>query len=558
MIDNSFVLSYNIKNKLNQFYMINFLRKPLVVVILAIVILLVGLGIYKNLTKKPKIEFVEAKYQDVIQEVSLTGRVKPAEDVNLAFESSGKVANISVKVDDRVLAGTVLAFLQNGDLQAQVLQAEANLAVEQARLDEIKKGTRLEEIQKTQTAVDNAKSNLSSVKDKADADIESDYDGALTALKNSVINAKNALLTLTDIQEQYFSNNSQDSLNLANYKSIAVNSLLGLSNAGTLSSENLSRLNGGVFGFVHSISDNSERTNIDSALVETLKSLNDLKNALGSVPVLSTFSATQKTNLSTEKTTISSEIITMSSNQQAIAVQKVTNANNISSAENSLRTAEDDLSLKKAGSTEEQIKAQDARVDSASATVKSAKANLTKTIIISPISGLITEQEAKVGEIVNANTSVISLIADVNFEIETNAPEADVAKLKIGDSANITLDAYGNDKVFFAKIVSINPAETIIDGVATYKTTLQFIEDDEKIKSGMTANIDVLTDKKVNVLAIPARAVIVKENKKIVKILEENNIIEKEVEVGLRGSYGNIEILSGINEGDKVILFIGE
>jgi len=539
--------------------MIKFLRKPWVIITLVIILSFVGWGIYKNATKKPNIEFVDVKVQDVVQEVSLTGRVKPADSVDLAFESGGRVANVRVDVGDRVLAGAFLASLQNADLDAQVLQAEANVSAEQARLDELKKGTRPEEVQKTQIAVDNAKSNLLSVKQKADADIESDYDGALTALKNSVINAKNALLTLTDIQEQYFSDNNQDSLDVSNYKSMAVKSLLGLANAGTLSSENISRLDGGVFGSVQTITDNSETSIIDNALVDTLKALTDVKNALESVPVLSTFSTTQKTNLSSEKTTISSEITALSSKQQLIAVQKVTNANNISTAENSLKTAENDLTLKQAGSTEEQIRAQEARVDSAIATVKSVKANLAKTIIYSPIKGLVTKQDAKVGEIVNMNTPVISLIADVNFEIEANVPEADVAKLKIGDEARVTLDAYGNDELFLAKIVSINPAETIIDGVATYKTTLQFIEEDDRVKSGMTANIDISTDKKENVLAVPARAIINKDGKKVIKVLVgEIDIVEKEVEVGLRGSYGNVEILKGINEGDQVILFIGE
>ncbi|HJN62222.1 MAG TPA: hypothetical protein QGH92_01300, partial [Candidatus Parcubacteria bacterium] len=98
----------------------------------------------------------------------------------------------------------------------------------------------------------------------------------------------------------------------------------------------------------------------------------------------------------------------------------------------------------------------------------------------------------------------------------------------------------------------------IVDGVATYKVTFQFIEDDERIKSGMTANIDITSDNRENVIAVPQRSIIRKNGDKFVRILDGNNVKEIKVETGLYGSDGNIEIIRGINEGDKVITFIEE
>jgi HlyD family secretion protein len=146
-------------------------------------------------------------------------------------------------------------------------------------------------------------------------------------------------------------------------------------------------------------------------------------------------------------------------------------------------------------------------------------------------------------------------MSDVKFEIEANIPEADIAKIKISNPAKITLDAYGSNVFFEAKVVKIDPAETIIEGVATYKTTLQFSGNDERVKSGMTANIDILTAKAENVIAIPQRAVAQKENgDKIVKILKDDGVVEeRKVTTGLKGSDGNIEITEGIQEGEKII-----
>jgi multidrug efflux pump subunit AcrA (membrane-fusion protein) len=133
-------------------------------------------------------------------------------------------------------------------------------------------------------------------------------------------------------------------------------------------------------------------------------------------------------------------------------------------------------------------------------------------------------------------------------------PEADIAKIKIGDSAKVTLDAYGSDTYFPARVTKIDPAETMVEGVATYKAILQFAENDQRIRSGMTANMDIETAKKEGVLVVPQRAVIRKiDGSYRVQIFkDEQTSEERTVAVGLRGSDGNIEVVSGLSEGEKI------
>ena len=70
----------------------------------------------------------------------------------------------------------------------------------------------------------------------------------------------------------------------------------------------------------------------------------------------------------------------------------------------------------------------------------------------------------------------------------------------------------------------------------------------------MTANVTVKTKEKQNVLVIPQRAVTSKDGKKYVSIVGAgNNVVEKEIQTGLKGSNGMIEIISGLSEGDRVI-----
>lgn len=522
--------------------MLRFFKKPIVIVSVAILALIIGGIVVFGGEKEPKVEFMVAAKRDLAAEVSVTGRVTPAEDVDLAFEVSGKVSRVYAGVGDKVNPGQTIVSLGNADILAELLQAEANLESEKARFAELQKGSRPEEISQAEITLNNAKL-------KAEVDIKEDYDAALTAAQKSVNVGKTALLTLTDIQSAHFSSNDQEGIKISDAKAAAIKALLGAEDAGRWPSDSISVLEGGAFGTVRSAVTNPSFENIDSAVKAAISAMQLVKIALETVPVETGFTATEKTDLSTEKTNVSSEITILSTKEQAIAVQKITNANAVSSAQAA-------FDLVKAGTVPEQISAQAAKVKAAEANVKNIQARVMKTFLFAPIKGIVTRQDAKVGEITQANTALVSLISLAQFEIEANVTEVDIAKFKVGSSAKVTLDAYGNDVAFEAKVTKIDPAETIVDGVATYKTTLQFTGDDPRIRSGMTANVDIMGESRASVVAVPARAITTRGGEKFVKIIsDDGKITEVKVTIGLRGSDGSVEITEGVKEGDKVITF---
>ena len=258
--------------------------------------------------------------------------------------------------------------------------------------------------------------------------------------------------------------------------------------------------------------------------------------------------STYRLNTSTARINIISSVKNINALKQSIVSQKLT----ISKIENELK-------LKLAGSSKEELASEEAKVEEAEANVKSYEAELQKTIIFSPINATVTKQDAKVGEIISSGVSVISLISESKLEIETKIAEVDIAKIKVGNPAKVTLDAYGNDVIFEAVISKTDPAETVVEGVSTYKTTLQFKDKDDRIRSGMTANIDIETASRENVIAIPERAVISKDGIKIVRIPDKENkdtgFKEVEVKTGVKGSDGKIEITTGLKEGDEVVVY---
>lgn len=553
-----------------------------------------------------------AKKGELIQEVSVTGRVEPSQSVDLSFEISGRISEIYVDIGDVVKIKQELLRLNSADMQALLSQAyagasgakaglqqyEASVRNQEAILSDMQKGTRPEEMQIAKTTVENAekaledtKRNLENIENKADADLTNAYNSVLTSLPSAVTKAKTAILTLSDIQLANFNGSGYYDNQIENAKATAAQSLLGVNNAGGWATEFLSRENGGTYGLVQEIVANPTNEKIEDVLIKTLDALQKVKFTLDIIPMTTNISATEKLNLNTEKLNINTAITSVSSNRQILAVTKAANQSLISTAEtginnaeSALLTAKNTLTLKRAGYTQNQINSQIAMVEQAKASLASQRAILNqayanvrqyqvqieKTKLRAPIDGIVTKMEAKVGEIIFPNSAsssaqipLVSLIGEGNFEMEANIAEIDIAKIKIGDIATVTLDAYSEIE-FTATVTFVDPAETYIEGIPTYRVKLQFDKQDERIKSGMTANIDILTNKKENVILIPQRAVATKDGMKLVNIAEENSeehmttITQTEVVTGIRSSDGRIEIIEGVNEGDVVVTRIND
>lgn len=184
-----------------------------------------------------------------------------------------------------------------------------------------------------------------------------------------------------------------------------------------------------------------------------------------------------------------------------------------------------------------------------------AQARLTKTSLTSPFSGVVTAVNKEPGETVTVSETIITIQTVDSLEITANVPESDAAKLSLDMSATITLDAYPTNDSLTARVTKTAPAAVIIEGIPTYKTTLHLNSPIKHLKPGLTANITVHAARRDNVIAVPRRAVINKDNKQIIRVLEQDTqISEREVTVGLLGSDGNLEITSGLTKGDRVVI----
>jgi multidrug efflux pump subunit AcrA (membrane-fusion protein) len=504
-------------------------KKNTIIIIISIVIVLIGFSLSKNNKNSNLYDTIVVKKGELVQKVSSTGKIKPVESADLAFENGGSVAYSPFSVGDAVSRQQILVKLNNSDMYTLLLKAQADLEVEEATLSEYLKGARPEEIVIYETKLINKSTELV----EAGKNLENNIYDAFTKSDDAIRNKS----------DQLFSNSQSNSPTF----SFQVSSQL------KIDVEN-KRFNIGVVlsdweKYINTDNGKSDSLTVKNNLQEVKEFLNTLSSAVNML--LPTSTVTQatidsyKSDISIARNNINSAITSLT-----LAEGKLT------SAELGVLLAKQELALKKSGKTSDQILAEKSRVKSAKARVDNYKALISKGILRSPINGVITKQDAKIGEIVSPGSVVVSLISTKTFEIKTNIPEVDIANIKVGNNATLTLDAYSEDDIFKANVYSINPAETVIDGVSTYEVTLRFEDGSGRVRSGMTANIEILTSVTKNIISVPSRAIFDNSGNKFVKVLSDNEVVvEKTISTGIRSYDGRVEIVEGLKEGDRVIIF---
>ncbi|KXO00370.1 RND transporter [Aequorivita aquimaris] len=230
-------------------------------------------------------------------------------------------------------------------------------------------------------------------------------------------------------------------------------------------------------------------------------------------------------------------------------------------------------------------------VQSASANVKQSVDNLSRTTIYAPMSGTISKLSVELGERVvgtaqMAGTEIVRVANLQNMEVEVDVNENDIVKVSVGDSTIVEVDAYLKRE--FKGIVTeiANSAESALtaDQVTNFKVKVRILPESYKdltegkpesfspFRPGMTATVDIITNKKKNIIGVPISSVVIKtdttdtkksyttnetstataEKFEVVYVKEGNEAKLRVVKTGIQDD-SNIEIISGLKEGETVI-----
>ena len=506
-----------------------------------VAILLVASGVVActTTTAPPRPNTVPVQRTSITSGVSATGSLTAITEQNLGFTTGGQLTAVNVKVGDRVTAGQVLATIDPFAAQQALDQARGQLRTQQANLDRLNNSPL---VSGSQDTLDQAQKILQ--KTKAQADAQND------AAETAVDTARRAL--------------SQAKKQLDKAEDAA----------------------GAACSSVSAVSVASS----GSSLTTSTKA--PAMPAMPTVPTTGSSSAAC-TSAQAAVTSAKSGVVTAQNNLDAAKQQQdvteesgrlaVANAQQgVVSAQNALDQASSDRPSN--------ISAQAGQVTAAQAAVDTAQRNLDDTTLRAPVDGTVSAVNGTVGEFVGASTGTSALAPGTDatlpgtngvasaaaaqaaatptrpggtqflvldnvdeFQVVTAYNESDAAAIAPGQKVRLTFDAVP-DLEITGSVLSVSPTATAISGVISYYVTVVLPKGDPRLKSGMTAQAEVLTKEIPGVLAVPSAAVRTQNGTSVVTVLDPNGTQRTvTVQTGATGD-GKTQILSGVTEGQQVVL----
>ena len=437
-------------------------------------------------------ETVALERRAISSVVDVTGSVVPVSSASLGFEQGGRVAALPAREGQRVAKGQLLAALDSSSLYAEIKNARAALQIRRAEAGNT--SVSLDRVEASQrTLVENAYRTLLS---EGLALVPKDDDETLAA---------------PEISGRY--EGAEGAYKIRVYRSPDGDTVLK------------------VFG-------------LESGLPEEEIPAAGRAVPLGSQGLYVTFSGNLESYRNSDWTL---EIPNRSSAEYSA---------NLSAYESAVR--ERDRAVQEAraelegGSAESSIAA--ARVAQAEAEVDRVSAEIASRSIYAPFSGLVKSVDVELGEIAGANESAIVLISDGTFQIEADLPEIDSTRVRVGMPAEVAIDAFGDQKVFVARVAEVNRAESLDGSVPVYKMTVYLDEAPAELRSGMTAHVVVKIASREDTLAAPLSAIELSADGDFVTVARDGEVVRVPVSLGLRGDDGFVEVSGDLAAGDRVVL----
>lgn len=495
----------NIKQRIVDFIK-KYYKKKRFWAILIIVILIIFVSL-KPAPSTVKISTDVAKYVDLKQTVLATGQVTSNTDLNLSFNLTGIVKSLKVKVGDNVKKGDILATLDQGAVSGSLTQARGALLAAQARYKKVIEGG---DVSIAQVALDQARKTNDVLVQNAYKNLLNSTPEALPA--NGTNDYTAPIITGT------YNLNQEGVIKIKVY---ASSSDSGYSFVAT-----------GLVDAVGTVATNTAQPIGNSGLSIRFSTLTNANNSEWVITLPNKKASNYLANYNAYQQALS--------NAESVISQKTT-----------------ELEVKKTQSGGADIDLARADITSALGQVEQAQAKYEDTILRAPADGTITSIDLKLGELSQAQEPIMTLQDISNLYVEAKINESNIANITLGQKVSMTFDAFGTSRTFSGSVVDIDPGATTTDGIVNYKIKASISGLDPAIRSGMNADISIVTAEKSRVLVIPKAAISTRDGKTFVNITTEKNkedYKEKEVSVGLVGDGNLAEIKEGLSEGEVVAI----
>lgn len=557
----------------------------------------------------PFYEVQKVEKGSVVQTVEVTGEIKPDARLNLSFKSTAALQSIFKKVGDTVKRGDVIAELEDRDLGFAADRARAALALAQANLSAKQAGETKESIAIAQAQVDQAQTDLNATRadvqnelkiaelalQKAQSDYDTNGATSIQSVSAAYANLRSAVqgalgparsgltdgdaiigvdnTSANDLYEGVLGVYSRDSLEHAKQTyPIAKNALVAaeqasqkitsassnsdILNAATLTQQALQNVQSYLDDVQKVLAGTLTNTNLTDAQLDAKKGAidGDRSSVSSNLSSLTNYLETARSSSITQTGSKESLQIALDTANANYNIAKSNVDTKVKTAESNLAIAQATLAQRKAPPRDVDLAGLRAQVLDAQTAYNQATQKLADVQIIAPADGIIADIVPNIGEQVAANVTAVSLVSTEGYSIEALVPEADIAKVQAGQAVEVTLDAFGDDVKFKGQVISENPDQTKVSDAIYYKAYVTIDPAGHDIKPGMTANLTITTGSRDDVLVIPTRAVLDNNGQRYVRVKDGSTVKQVDVTLGLRGDEGRAEVLSGLSEGQTVVV----
>lgn len=453
-------------------------------------------------------EIVTIEQGSVVSSVNGTGTLDVARDATLSFEINGTIDEVLVERGQQVQEGDALARLETDDLELNLAEAENNLA-------DVMHGARAEDIVSAEAALHKAEANYADVADGAG---DEDVAAAEASLRNARANYEGLLAGKTE---------DEITAAAAEVRAAQVNL------------EEAQRAYDKI-AYADNIGESTQAAELERKTIAYQTALSNYNLAVEGA--------------SDEKLEASAALV----DKAQADLDKLQN----SPTESELAQAEAQVDEARAALEKLLNEPTEEAARQAELEVQRAELALEQAVLTAPIDGVVTEVNVAVGERVEVQ-AVVAMVDLTSLYVKVPVDEIDLPAVKIGQSAIVTLDAMP-DRALDGLVSAIAPAPiNSADSVTSYEVTVDLPDIDEverTVAVGMTANVAIETERRDGVVVVPDYALQVDGETGVTyvdKVGTGGQALRTEVRLGTR-SGGNIEVLSGLKAGDRVLVPVAE
>ncbi|MDB4939661.1 MAG: hypothetical protein JWO40_86 [Candidatus Doudnabacteria bacterium] len=509
--------------------LINFMKRRYIWIGVAVlIVVIIGWRIQSSKNKAAFVAVHTVQEEDIKQSVLATGTVTSQSNLNLSFKNGGVLKKLNVSVGDKVRTGQVLAMLDQKDVSAAINQASASLLAAKANYNKVLNGASGAEVTVSQAAVSAAQVALDNAKNS--------YNSVVAQQKVVVSNAQSAMF-----------NSGLAGTAGINNTGTAIFTVSGTYSSTEIVQYKVTFSSTGNGAYYNAVGGTDSSSGFLNRGVPAPLGTRGLYFTLSASGILS---PSDYWTIDVPNTQSSTYLTAQNAYQAALQNQSqaVTSASGaIDSAQAALDQAKAQLALKQSSARPEDLQAAQAQIETANAQLQSAQNQYSNNVITSPIDGIVTAVDLKLGENIIPQKSAVVVLDQTSLHVETNISESSISQVQQGQSVDMTMDAFGPDKHFSGAILSIDPASTVVSGIINYRV-ISSIPNDNTIKPGMTVNLTILIAEKDHAIAVPNRLIKTVDGKKFVSVLSGNTASDVEITTGLTGDTMT-EVLSGLQTG---------